>query len=183
MADETSAARSMRAASGAATGAVASLTEARGMSVVARYKAVLFGPNAEPAGGPSYSEARKFGKGLMPHFRGKKYGAKELLEPGDANSSARVYPLFPPYGWTSVTDLGEVRGVVVVARGVVVVARGVVVVARGVSSSSSRAPGALSAAPHARPPISSGSESASTSRPCATSSAASCSSASSRATR
>ena len=111
MADETSAARSMRAASGAATGAVASLTEARGMSVVARYKAVLFGPNAEPAGGPSYSEARKFGKGLMPHFRGKKYGAKELLEPGDANSSARVYPLFPPYGWTSVTDLGEVRGV------------------------------------------------------------------------
>ena len=182
MADETSAAR-MRGASGAAVGAVASLTEARGMSVVARYKAVLFGPNAEPAGGPSYSEARKFGKGLMPHFRGKKYGAKELLEPGDANSSARVYPLFPPYGWTSVTDLGEVRGVVVVARGVVVVARGVVVVARGVSSSSSRAPGALSAAPHARPPISSGSESASTSRPCATSSAASCSSASSRATR
>ena len=182
MADETSAARSMRAASGAATGAVASLTEARGMSVVARYKAVLFGPNAEPAGGPSYSEARKFGKGLMPHFRGKKYGAKELLEPGDANSSARVYPLFPPYGWTSVTDLGEVRGVGA-ARGVVVVARGVVVVARGGSSSSSRAPGALSAAPHARPPISSGSESASTSRPCATSSAASCSSASSRATR
>ena len=110
MADETSAAR-MRGASGAAVGAVASLTEARGMSVVARYKAVLFGPNAEPAGAPSYSEARKFGKGLMPHFRGKKYGAKELLEPGDANSSARVYPLFPPYGWTSVTDLGEVRGV------------------------------------------------------------------------
>ena len=181
MADETSAAR-VRAASGAAAGAVASLTEARGMSVVARYKAVLFGPNAEPAGAPSYSEARKFGKGLMPHFRGKKYGAKELLEPGDANSSARVYPLFPPYGWTSVTDLGEVRDVG---------ARAVSSSPRAVSSSSRAGCRRRRSARRARsqprrtraPPFSSGSESASTSRPCATSSAASCSSASSRATR
>ena len=56
---------------------------------------------------PRWTVAREHGRSRLPKYQGTPYGDKELLEPGDDDEDARPYPLLPPWGWTSVLDLGE----------------------------------------------------------------------------
>ena len=70
-------------------------------SAFARYRGVLRGTD------PRWIAAREHGRSRLPKYQGTPYGDKELLEPGDDDEDARPYPLLPPWGWTSVLDLGE----------------------------------------------------------------------------
>ena len=70
-----------------------------------------FRPERRARGRPPRTRGAQVREGADAALPRQEVRGEGAARAGRRQLGARVYPLFPPYGWTSVTDLGEVRGV------------------------------------------------------------------------